>query len=136
MSAKLVLTIAIFTFTLQSHALTPELQDSYNIFRLNYTSVFNPTVSKENYLDYFRRKFEELTISYNKFEKLEGPEELSPQGNQMALDLEMLEPLNLIAQSGITKENCIQAIHMNNLSQSSSHEIFQKVDKILKLLCK
>jgi len=136
MSSKLIISIATVFFTLNTYALTLEQQETYKKFRLNYQSILSSKVSKESFFKNFKNNYVELTNIYNQFEKLEGPDELTIQGNQMALDLEMLEPLSLIAESEVTKTNCKQSAHLNSLNQNSNNEIYQEINKILKIICK
>ena len=53
----------------------------------------------------------------------------------MALDIQMLEPLEFLSTSQINKESCAEAELLNEMNSSSDVKTFQKVKESIQSLC-
>jgi len=54
----------------------------------------------------------------------------------MALDIEMLEPLKIIAEGNASKESCSNAVFMNELNNQSDAKTYDKLKVQISKLCK
>ena len=61
---------------------------------------------------------------------------LQPQAVQMSIDLEMLEPLKMLAESKLSPETCEAAYHDNDLNSMADVEAAKKIATLINTLCK
>ena len=61
---------------------------------------------------------------------------ITAEGNQMALDIEMLEPLKIIAEGNASKESCSNAEFINELNNQSDAKTYDKLKDQISKLCK
>ena len=115
-------------------ALTPELKSDYSKFKKKYSDLITKSTDQKIFMSSFSKDYKTLQIEFEKFSKNEK-EELSKEGNQMALDIEMLEPLEFLSSSQINKESCAEAELLNEMNSSSDVKTFQKIKDSLKSLC-
>lgn len=116
-------------------ALTIDLQKQYADFEKNYAQTLNLTKNPKLFFKDFDTSHKTLKKKYSDFAVLEKSE-LSPEGNQMALDIEMLEPLEFLASSRISKDSCAEAEVLNEMNSTSDPSTFKKIKDSLKTLCK
>lgn len=116
-------------------ALTIDLQKQYADFEKNYAQTLNLTKNPKLFFKDFDTSHKTLKKKYSDFAVLEKSE-LSPEGNQMALDIEMLEPLEFLASSRISKDSCAEAEVLNEMNSTSDPDTFKKIKDSLKTLCK
>jgi len=135
MYTKLVITITLITLSIQSQAITSDLKKDYDDFRKDYQTVLNLPENKKEFLKKFKKLEQDLNTKYEKFGQKEG-ELISPESNQMALDIEMLEPLKIIAEGEANKESCSNAAFTNELNNTSDNQTYQKIKKQINKLCK
>ena len=102
--------IAAASGDLQLRKVYDDLQSSKNAF-------FSLEIAKKDFPQKFKNLDAELKAKYSKIQTLEG-DGLSVEGNQTALDLELLEPLRMLATNQITKKSCSEAKHQNALNTS------------------
>ena len=128
--------IILFTFIFPTltFALTIDLQKHYADFEKNYTQTLNLTKNPKLFFKDFDTSHKTLKKKYSDFTILEKSE-LSPEGNQMALDIEMLEPLEFLASSRINKESCAEAEVLNEMNSTSDPSTFKKIKESLRTLC-
>ncbi len=129
-SHVLILLTPVYVF-----ALSPTLQNDYTKFKKKYSELIAKTSDQKSFLSSFTKDFKNLQNEFEEFSKNEKTE-ISKEGNQMALDLEMLEPLEFLATSAINKESCAEAELLNEMNSTSDAKTFQKVKESLKKLCK
>lgn len=129
--------IILFTliFPTLTFALTIDLQKQYADFEKNYAKTLNLTKNPKLFFKDFDTSHKTLKKKYSDFAVLEKSE-LSPEGNQMALDIEMLEPLEFLASSRISKDSCAEAEALNEMNSTSDPQTFKKIKDSLKTLCK
>lgn len=130
----------IIIIHLGAFALSPELQKDYLDFRISYAKIFDVAKDQKTFFDQFMNLKAELEKRYEQFvlkEKSEVNDELSIQGNQMALDLEMLAPLEELAKNRpLTQKSCSQAVDLNQQNANSSKDSYKKVQTAIQSLCK
>lgn len=113
-------------------SLTPYYED----FQKTKAQFFNSKLTKKD----FSKKFKELDVNlnatYGKL-KIAEKEKLSTEGNQLALDLELLSPLRNLASTKMNKENCLQAKHLNSVNATTEEkEQHQLIEKVISIVCK
>lgn len=131
--ATLAFTAGTF-LTLNLWAITPELQKDYTEFKQQYKEALNTTSNKTEFLKNFKSLEKKLQGQYTNFEKKEGSA-ITDEGNQMALDVEMLEPLKIIAEGQASKESCSNAEFINELNYSSDASTYGQLKEKIKKLC-
>ncbi len=119
-------------FTAYAKSSVSEIYDDFQKVKSNFLS------SKPLRKD-FSKKFKKLDADLNdKFLQLKSIEkvELTEEGNQLALDLELLQPIRDLASRKINKDTCSQALNLNqlNLTEEEKTQI-QAIEKIIKSLC-
>ncbi len=129
-SYVLILLTPIYVF-----ALSPELKKDYTKFKKMYSDLLTKTADQKSFESSFVKDFKTLQTEFEIFSKKEK-EELSLEGNQMALDIEMLAPLDFLATSKINKESCAEAELLNEMNSTSDAASFQKIKQSLNLLCR
>lgn len=118
-----------------SLASTSAIKKLYDDFQKTYTQTLELSKDKILFAKDFDNKNKILKKKYDDLVKSEKPA-LSTEGNQMALDIEMLEPLEFLASSRINKESCSEADLLNEMNSTSDPETFQRIKKSLQNLCK
>jgi hypothetical protein len=116
-------------------ALSAELKKDYAVFQKKYSEVLDKSSDKNYLLKYFGDEYTKLKKDFDLFSKNEKAE-ISPEGNQMALDIEMLEPLHFLASSRIDVESCSEADILNEMNSESDDDTFKIIKKSLQTLCK
>jgi len=76
----------------------------------------------------------ELQLQYKNFVKKEK-KKLTSEGNQMALDLEVLEPLRILAEGTITEKKCSEADFANDLNNSDNEKSYNQIKEQISLIC-
>lgn len=132
--------IAIFLFSLSTLAttptsLSPELRKDYDEFQMSYEDAISMAGDKAKFLKEFKNIEAGLLKKYQAFDLKEG-QKITEEGNQMALDLEMLEPLKIIAEGNASKESCSNAEFMNELNNQSDEPTYDKLKTHISKLCK
>ncbi len=129
---------AVTLFTLTSLAdKKSDLSNEYTNFRQLQTTFFSTPVNKQNFAAKVTKLLSMLNNSYDKVKVLEtGGAEivLSIEGNQMAYDLEILEPLRDLAKAGINADSCKEVNHDNQMNKTKDADV-QEVTTLLKKLC-
>lgn len=132
-SAIILSTTLVFASTPSS--LSPELKKDYEDFQKDYEAILSLPTDKVKFAQEFKRIETGLQKKYKDFDKKEG-KLLSDEGNQMALDIETLVPLRIIAEGKASKESCSNAAFINELNNSSEKEVFEKLKSQIDKLCK
>jgi hypothetical protein len=126
--------VLIILTPLYVFALSPDLKNDYTKFKKKYSELLTKSTDQKAFLSSFAKDYKTLQTEFEKFSKDEK-EEISKEGNQMALDIEMLEPLEFLASSKISNESCAEAELLNEMNSSSDVKTFQKVKESLRKLC-
>ncbi len=118
-----------------SFSSTPNLKKQYDEFQKTYSKTLDLSKDKTLFTKNFDSNSKSLKKKYDVFSKTEKTE-LSPEGNQMALDIEMLEPLEFLASSRMDKESCSEAELLNEMNSTSAEKTYQKIKEAIQTLCK
>lgn len=121
--------------TTSPSSLSPELQKQYDEFQKDYEQALHISDDKTKFLKEFSHIEKKLKGQYKQFDKKEG-KQFSDAGNQMALDIEMLEPLRIIAEGNASKESCSNAKFINDLNNQSDAKTYEKIKIQIGKLCK
>ncbi len=134
---KISPTILLITLNLSSicNAIPNQLKKDYEQFQTEIDQALQTPQNKKKFLTDFKKTEQNLQLKYQKFSKQEG-QELSPEGNQMALDLEMLEPLKILSTNNISSTSCNDAHLVNELNNESDPKTYQKIKTQIQELCK
>lgn len=116
-------------------SLSPELKKDYDEFQRSYDDAVAVSDDKAKFLKEFKSLETTLQKKYKAFDKKEG-QAITSEGNQMALDIEMLEPLKIIAEGNASKESCSNAEFMNELNNQSDAKTYEKLKVQITKLCK
>lgn len=116
-------------------SLSPELRKDYDEFQKSYEDAVTMSGDKAKFLKEFKNIEAGLQKKYQAFDKKEG-KKLTAEGNQMALDIEMLEPLKIIAEGNASKESCSNANFINELNNQSDAKTYDKLKTQIDKLCK
>ncbi|MFN3696337.1 MAG: hypothetical protein ACK4VO_02755 [Pseudobdellovibrio sp.] len=88
------------------------LDKEYKKFKKIYQNILELSITnKQAFIEQFDKLYEQLKSQQTAFEKIEGDETLTEQGNQIAFDIEALKPLEIIAQGKASTASCQQAQH-------------------------
>ncbi len=112
-----------------------ELKKDYADFRKNYLAMISNVPTKTDFIKNFSLLQSKLNKQFEAFQVKER-RQLTPEGNQMALDLEMLEPLHILAEAKISPESCEFAFHNNELNSAADESAAAKIEKHISKLCK
>ena len=110
----------------------PQNMDTlYNEFQKSREQFLATPVSKKDFATRFQELDSTLNQKYNSFKVLQK-DNLDPKGNQMAFDLELMEPLRNLASSKMTKQDCLEAKHINDLNATEDEK--SETDSIFNVL--
>jgi len=129
----LLVSVSVFASTPTS--LSPELRKDYDEFQKSYEDAVMMSDDKAKFLKEFKSIETKLQKKYQAFDKKEG-KAITNEGNQMALDIEMLEPLKIIAEGNASKESCSNAEFINELNNQSDAKTYDKLKVQITKLCK
>ncbi|AZZ36974.1 hypothetical protein CIK05_09275 [Bdellovibrio sp. qaytius] len=129
------LLISVSALATTPTSLSPELRKDYDEFQKSYEDIVTMSEDKAKFLKEFKTIENKLQKKYKTFDKKEG-QALSNEGNQMALDIEMLEPLKIIAEGNASKESCSNAEFINELNNQSDAKTYEKLKIQIAKLCK
>lgn len=132
-----ILLISLF-FSFNSFAATkstPEIKKQYLDFKKSYTQMLTIANDKATFQKEFDSLHKSLKEKYDTF-ALTEKSKLTPEGNQMALDIEMLEPLEVLARGPITVDSCTDAQLINELNADSDAKTYASIKKSVETLCK
>lgn len=140
MYQQLGLITTAFLFTVSAFAttpssLSPELRKDYDEFQKSYEDAVTMSGDKAKFLKEFKSIETNLQKKYKAFDKKEG-QSITNEGNQMALDIEMLEPLKIIAEGNASKESCSNAEFINELNNQSDAKTYDKLKVQITKLCR
>lgn len=129
------LLISVGTLASTPTSLSPELKKDYDEFQRSYEDAVTMSGDKAKFLKEFKNIESGLQKKYKAFDKKEG-QTITAEGNQMALDIEMLEPLKIIAEGNASKESCSNAVFINELNNQSDAKAYETLKEQITKLCK
>ncbi len=112
-----------------------ELKKDYADFRKNYLTMISSSPAKTDFVKYFNDLETKLNKQFEAF-LVKERRQLTPEGNQMALDLEMLEPLKILANGQLSTDSCAQALHNNEMNSAADESAAGKIRTLINKLCK
>ena len=131
----ITLFFAVTAFATTPTSLSPELKKDYDEFQKSYEDAVTMSGDKAKFLKEFKNIEAGLQKKYNAFDKKEE-QKITAEGNQMALDIEMLEPLKIIAEGNASKESCSNAQFINELNNQSDVKTYDKLKEQIGKLCR
>ncbi|MFZ3229456.1 MAG: hypothetical protein WA160_04575 [Pseudobdellovibrio sp.] len=133
MSKSLIITSFIFLIQMSAFAQSNTISKVYSDYKNKKNLFFASDLTQANikaeinsYLKTIDNNYEAITTLESKNSEIE----LSIEGNQMAYDRELLQPLIDFSLSSMNNEACAIAIHDNKLNAELPIEL------ILKKICK
>ena len=119
-----------------SFGATPEVTSIFEDFQKSKSQFLSAPITKKDFVKRFKDLDTSLTSKYAQLKTIEK-NELTVEGNQLALDLELLEPLRNLATAKITKDSCRQAKHLNAMNTTLEEKPqIDSIEKIITTLCK
>lgn len=109
-----------------------DLKKDYLKFRKNYLSLISSSPTGANFIKYFNNLETELNLQYETFTVKEA-KQLTPEGNQMALDIEMLQPIKMLLNGQL---DCDKAAHDNEMNTMADESAAAKIKILIGKLCK
>ena len=128
----LILTAVLLSVTLSQAETSTDLKKDYTKFRRNYLSLISSSSAGTNFVKYFNDLETELNLQYEAF-TVKELKLLTPEGNQMALDLEMLQPIKMLLNGQL---DCEKAIHTNEMNAIADESAAAKIKVLMNKLCK
>ncbi len=131
--------ILIIGFTSLTFASPKEIVHIYENFSKQKTELLKADLNKKNIKETVANYYKQLNASYEEVKKLENDSKkdlLTNEGNQMAYDIEVLEPLKILASGLMTKEDCVKAKHEHSLNfPVIADDDSKAIDNILNKVC-
>lgn len=111
------------------------MSTTYDDFQKIKSQFLSAKMTRNDFSKKFKKVDAELNAKYSKLKSFEKTE-LTVEGNQLALDLELLQPLRDLAKSKINKENCQEALSSNqrNLTAEEKNQT-DAIEKLIKSVC-
>ena len=133
---QLITSISMVLLTSFTQAAPNAMNDLYSDFQLTRIQLKSKPFTAANFVSQFKAIDQQLQKKYQAYKALEK-EELTSKGNQMAYDLELLEPLRTLSLSGLTKDDCQQSLHNNELNYNiEDKQENENIVKIIKAVCR
>lgn len=134
---QLVRAMTLITLlSITAHAAPSTMNDLYSEFQLTRIQLKSTKFSAPSFTSQFRAIDQQLHKKYTAYKALEK-DELTSKGNQMAYDIELLEPLKSLANSKMTKDDCQQSLHNNELNYNEDDkQDNETIKKIILTVCK
>lgn len=126
--------ITTLIISLNIFASVPDLNKDYDEFQNEYNKIFNIKNDKKEFSTEFNKIEKELQLKYKNFVKKEK-KKLTAEGNQMALDLEILEPLRILAEDTVTEKKCSEAEFANDLNNSDNEKSYKQIKDQISAIC-
>lgn len=136
MRQLILICLAAAALSVSAMASPKEMEQLYTEFQKSRDLISSAAFTKKDFIKQFKKIDKELDHKYQSYKSFEK-EELTSKGNQMAYDLELLEPLRLLANSKMTKDDCAQALHSNELNANEDDEKEnKKIQGIILSVCR
>ena len=110
------------------------LKSNYDDYQSTFAKILSVSSQKESFLKNYSALRMQIEKKYQTFAELEK-DQLTTMGNQMAVQLEMLAPLDYLNSQKISPENCKAAAHLNELSINSSKKTYELIQQAITSLC-
>jgi hypothetical protein len=134
-----IITFSIIFSTSLAFSSTKEITKIYEDFNKQKNEFLKADLNKKNIKDLADSYFKKLQSLYDQIKDLEAKDKkdvLTPEGNEVAYDLETLQPIKLIAKGLITKEDCFKARHEHELNfPVAEDETSKAIENIFNKIC-
>ena len=136
MRQSIILTLLLASI---AYANTPkEIADIYSNFETKKLELLKADFTKKDAKEKIIPAYEALERALNEVKDLEAKskeDQLTPEGNEMAYDLEILAPIKDLASGLMSKEDCDKARHEHTLNfpvveDEDSTAIAKAIDKL------
>ena len=128
-------TTLIFLKSYAADSQTAKLAELYSDFKKVKTEILETQYTKKNFISQFAKSYSVLKQKYEELQKTESmikKDLLSPEGNQMAFDLEVLAPLKSLADSTLDKKTCESVSDENE--RNSAPDVVESVNQVQKII--
>ena len=115
-----------------------EIKKHYSHYKKNKNQFYTSNLNKKNFkvqLDLYINGLNNSLAIINQIEATSQPYALSPEGNQLALDYELLKPLQNLAMGQIDKKSCdaSKALNVKNTGQDKKN--FDLIYSVIQKIC-
>jgi hypothetical protein len=128
-------TTLVFFKSYAAESQTAKLAELYSDFKKVKIEMLEAQYTKKNFKSQFSKSYTLLKQKYEELQKTENlikKDLLSPEGNQMAFDLEVLAPLKSLADSSLDKKTCESASDENE--RNSAPDVVDSVNQVQKII--
>lgn len=128
-------TTLVFFKSYAADSQTAKLAELYSEFKKVKTEMLETQYTKKNFKSQFSKSYAVLKQKYEELQKTENlikKDLLSPEGNQMAFDLEVLAPLQSLADSNLDKKTCESVSDENE--RNSAPDVVESVNQVQKII--
>lgn len=111
----------------------------YNDYSRQKKEFLNGELNRQNIKIKLGSYLKNLNASLNEIQDIEKNNKkilLSPEGNQLALDLEVIGPVQILVQTKFLEEDCQLARHANALNSGDAGILNDSVKNIIEALCR
>lgn len=113
----------------------PSVRETYEDFQKVKSNFFSTKLAKKDFSKTFKKLDSDLNAKFQELKSVEKAE-LTEEGNQLALDLELLQPLRDLASKKINKDECLKALSLNQLNSTEEEKTqIEAIEKIIKSVC-
>lgn len=131
--------VTLFIGSLTWAASPKEVTKIYADFEAKKNALLKSDLNKKNIKEKFTDTYKALEKSLEEVKAIESKTKddlLTPEGNQMAYDLEALAPVKDLALGLMSKEDCTKARHEHSLNfPVVEDEVSKSIESILRKVC-
>lgn len=116
-----------------------EIKNIYSQYKKTKIHFYTTKMDKINFKNQLTLYINSLNSSLDKIrtlESLSNEDLLTPEGNQLAFDQELLKPLQALALTNFDKKACTDAFHSNKYNTGEDKKNYELVDSLIKQVCK
>ena len=140
---KILVAVSLITTTTLAQTTKPEIKKIYEQHTQRKDNFFKTDLTKKNLKPKVTDLLKKMNQDFDAIKKIElkqSKTEITPESLQMALDMTLLEPLEQLAKSKYSKQDCKEATHLNELYESSEEDKpdnrTKPVEAVIKKICK
>lgn len=130
--------ILMILLTFNSSAQNHEIQQIYNSYLTKKKKFFSSEHNKKQtptLLDEYYKAGEQALEKIKNIELKNQKIILSAEGNQIALDIELLSPLLMLSKENFNKSLCAEVKHDHDLNHIEKSKDYLNLTNILNLFC-
>lgn len=125
--------------SLSTHADSSKIKALYSSYLKDKSDFFKAEHSKQNIAKLVDKYLNDSRATLEKIKKIEQENKkivLSEEGNQIALDVEVIEPIKLVANSSFSKDSCSEAKVLNELNHDEKDTQYKVISGIIEKICR